>query len=376
MPNRLPEPRGLTSEAVIAALRTNSLTPLAAVEAPSDDPLSGDDSHLALHCCYELFHDGYRGVADRWEWEPSLLRLRRRLEERFLAALRAEHRAVPAPDEHQVADALRTVIGSAAAVPSPSRYLDEQGSIDELRELLVHRSIYQRKEADAHTFGIPRLRGTAKSAMVLIQADEYGAGRPGRSHAELFAVTMKRLGLDPTPGAYVDAVPGVTLATDNLASMFGLHRALRGALVGHLAVFEMTSVVPMGRYARAIRRLTGDDAAAEFYDVHVEADSSHEVIAADDLAGGFVRDEPDLASDVIFGADALIQVEARMATHLVASWEAGCSSICASAPPLARSDLSIRSAETPSPLPCPPPDGRLRVQETVRDGGPGAAVAS
>lgn len=266
-------------------------------------------------------------MEDRWEWEPALLRLRRRLEERFLAALRAEQRPPPPPSPEQVPGALRDLIGSGAATPSPSRYLAEQGSMDELREVLVHRSIYQRKEADAHTFAIPRLRGAAKSAMVTIQADEYGGGRPGRSHAELFAVTMERLGLDPTPGAYIDVVPGVTLATDNLSSMFGLHRALRGALVGHLALFEMTSVVPMSRYAAAIRRLAGDDEAAEFYDVHVSADAEHEVIAANDLAAGFVRDEPGLAGEVLFGAGALMRVEARLATHLVAWWQTGRSSL-------------------------------------------------
>lgn len=312
---------------MVSALRNGALAPLARVPASDDDPLTGDDTHLALHCCYELSHDGYTGVDDRWEWEPALLRLRRRLEDRFLAALRAGYRPPPPPAAHEVGQALYGLIAAGAGGPSPSRHLAEHGSIDELREMLVHRSIYQRKEADAHTFAIPRLRGAAKSAMVTIQADEYGAGRPGRSHAELFAVTMGRLGLDPTPGAYVDVVPGVTLATDNLASMFGLHRTLRGAVVGHLALFEMTSVLPMGLYADAIRRLTGDDLAAEFYKVHVEADAEHEVIAANDLAAGFVRDEPALAADVLFGAAALMGVEARLAAHVVGSWEAGRSSL-------------------------------------------------
>ncbi|MGI8686345.1 MAG: iron-containing redox enzyme family protein [Acidimicrobiales bacterium] len=317
------------SDAVITALRTDSHWPLLGATVLVDDPLTGEDSHLALHCCYELFHDGYDGVDDRWEWEPALLRLRRRLEDRFLVALRAEHRPSRPPSATETPDALRRVIERGAGGPSPSRYLDEQGSVAQLREVLVHRSIYQRKEADAHTFAIPRLRGAAKSAMVTIQADEYGAGRPGRTHAELFGVTMSRLGLDPTPGAYIDVVPGVALATDNLASMFGLHRRLRAAVVGHLAVFEMTSIVPMGRYANAVRRLTGDDLAAEFYDVHVAADAEHEVIASRDLAAGFVRDEPTLAGDVVFGAAALMRVEARLAGHLVTSWEAGRSSLYA-----------------------------------------------
>lgn len=308
------------SDAVITALRTNAHWPLLHTVVLADDPLVGEDTHLALHCCYELFHDGYEGVDDRWEWEPALLRLRRHLEERFLSALRAEHAPPRPPAATDVPAALRKLIAGGGG-PSPSRHLEEGGSIAQLREMLVHRSIYQRKEADAHTFAIPRLRGAAKSAMVVIQADEYGAGRPGRTHAELFAVTMSRLDLDPTPGAYIDVVPGVTLATDNLVSLFGLHRRLRGALVGHLAVFEMTSVVPMGRYAAAVRRLAGDDLAAEFYDVHVAADAEHAIIAANDLAAGFVGDEPDLAGDLLFGAAALMRVEARLARHLMSCWE-------------------------------------------------------
>ena len=55
---------------------------------------------------------------------------------------------------------------------------------------------------------------------------------------------MDAVGLDATYGAYLDQIPGVTLATVNLMSLFGLHRRLRGAIVGHLALFEMTSSVP------------------------------------------------------------------------------------------------------------------------------------
>ena len=57
--------------------------------------------------------------------------------------------------------------------------------------------------------------------MVEIQADEYGNGRPQDIHAELFAQVMEAVGLDATYGAYLDQIPGVTLATVNLMSMFG-----------------------------------------------------------------------------------------------------------------------------------------------------------
>jgi hypothetical protein len=118
----------------------------------------------------------------------------------------------------------------------------------------------------------------------------------------------------------------VTLDTVNLMSFFGLHRRWRGALVGHLALFEMCSVAPMGRYAAALRRL-GIPGAAPFYDVHVEADARHEVIALHDMARELVREEPRLARDVVFGARALDAFEAMFAEHLIAAWSAGRSSL-------------------------------------------------
>src|SRR3954452_22122882 len=105
-------------------------------------------------------------------------------------------------------------------------------------------------------------------------------------HSGLFAQAMEALGLDATVNRYVDRLPGATLATVNLMSLFGLHRRWRGAIVGHLAAFEMTSSVPNRRYANALRRLGFGPRATDFFDEHVEADAVHENLAAVDLAGG------------------------------------------------------------------------------------------
>ena len=120
-----------------------------------------------------------------------------------------------------------------------------------------------------------------------------------------------------------NALSGTTLATVNLMSMFGLHRRLRGAIVGHLAAFEITSPEPNGRYARGLRRLGAGPDATEFFDEHVEADAVHEAVAAHDLAAGLCELEPELAGDVLFGAASLLLLEARFATMLLTCWERG-----------------------------------------------------
>jgi Iron-containing redox enzyme/N-terminal domain of (some) glycogen debranching enzymes len=292
-----------------------------------DHPLGGEDSGLALYLCYELHYRGLPGVDEAWEWNPSLLRFRQRLEAEFMDGVIG---AVGSPSVDMSPSEMRrellALTGSSGG-PSVSEHMAERGTLAEMREFCVHRSLYQLKEADPHSWAIPRLDGRSKAALIAIQIGEYGGGRPERVHAHLFAQTMSELGLDASYGAYLPLVPGVTLATNNLVSLFGLHRRWRGALVGHLAVFEMCSVGPMGNYAAGLRRLGLGNVAADFYDEHVLADETHQVIALDDLAGGLAESDPTLAGSVVFGARAVKLVEQRLAAHILTAWREGRTSL-------------------------------------------------
>jgi hypothetical protein len=324
----LPHARGPVTDALFEALRRPpyALPPVALADGAR--PEADEDLQLALYCCYELHYRGFEEVDPRWEWSPSLLALRAALEEPFEAAL---HELVPPQpyerDPGEMDLALREVADSDDA-PSIARFLETRASEEHLLEFLVHRSAYQLKEADPHSWAIPRLTGTPKAALVEIQADEYGGGRPERIHAELFADSMRAVGLDPEYGAYLDRLPAPTLATVNLMSLCALHRRLRGAIVGHLALFEMTSSLPNRRYARGLRRLGFDTPdATRFFDEHVEADAVHENIAAVDMAGGLARQAPGLAGQIVWGARALVAVEGLWAHHLTEAWDNAGSSL-------------------------------------------------
>ena len=122
----------------------------------------------------------------------------------------------------------------------------------------------------------------------------------------------------------------MTLRASNMMSLFGLHRRLRGALVGHLAavrddvVARRTAATPA-----ALRRLGGADAAARFFDEHVEADAVHEQIAAYELAGGLAAAEPALAADVLFGARCAAYTDTAFAEWVLPRWAVGQSSLLA-----------------------------------------------
>lgn len=314
----VPDARGPLSEIAVALLHGESpVRPVEFDKAVMDD----SDFQLALWTCYELHYRGFSDVDDEREWDPAVLEFRGLLEAQFLTALRE---AVQVETVESASDVPAMLVKLVARDDGPplSLYLQRTATAEQFREFVQHRSVYHVKEADPHSWAIPRLQGRAKAALIEIQSDEYGGGSLERMHSELFRQTMRGLGLTDGYGDYLYRVPGVTLAISNLMSLFGLHRRWRGAVAGHLAVFEMTSSIPNRRYARGIRRLGGDDRTARFYDEHIEADAVHEQIAAYDLCGSLAEDEPPLARDILFGAAAALYLDARFGQYLLERWSA------------------------------------------------------
>jgi hypothetical protein len=314
-PRRLPGLHSTAQRAVVA----------------SGDVLSDDDVQLTLTVLYELHHAGLAGADDGWEWSPDLIAVRTALEEPFEAALRAavleRTSVIDVPTDARAVPAALFALVEADDGPSLSKQLARSATRTQFGEFLTHRSLYHLKEADPHTWAIPRLSGRAKAGLVEIQADEYGGGRPERMHAALFATAMRGAGLDASYGTQVDHLPAVTLAWANAFLLLGLQRRLRGAVAGHLAALEMTSSIPNRRYARGVRRLGFPEETAWFFDEHVEADAVHEQIAAYDLAGALAADEPALVPDIVFGAAVALETDSRVAIHLLSSWAHGRSSL-------------------------------------------------
>src|SRR4051794_32982287 len=181
---RLPEPRGPLSESLCRDLSTASALSAATIEhghrvaEAGACALTDEDLQLSLAICYELHYRGFDDVSEDWEWDPALIRLRKGLEQRHLAALRSLTGPLSATGE----SIDRQLAGLIAADdgPSLSAFMAKQGTLEQWREYLTLRSVYHLKEGDPHTFAVPRLSGRAKAAMVEIQADEYGGGTAAR----------------------------------------------------------------------------------------------------------------------------------------------------------------------------------------------------
>ena len=284
-----------------------------------DLPYADDDLQLALWVSYELQYRGFDGVDPELQWDPAIVAFRSRAERPWIGWLQATCRV--AADERPVAEQLRGLITGADG-PRFAPYLRRHATREQFREFVLNRSVYQLKEADPHSFGIARLDGPAKAALVEIEADEYGGGRAERMHSELFRTTMRWLDLDDTYGRYVPDVPAVTLALSNVMSLFAIHCRWTAALLGHLAALEMTSTLPNRQYATGAIRLGASEEAARYFTEHVEADAVHEQIAAHDLCGSYVRQHPEALPDVLFGARCALTLDDLFADNLLTKWTA------------------------------------------------------
>ncbi len=312
---RLPQPRGVLSAALSDALAGGARA-FPAVGAT--DVRHDEDFQLALWVCYELSYRGFDGVDHAWESDPDLLAFRRELERPWLAALEV----LAPPVEVAPEDVPRALAALVAADDSPplASFLQRTATVGQFREFVAERSVYHLKEADPHSWAIPRLGGRAKAALIEIQADEYGGGRLERMHSELYRATMRALDLNDDYGHYVDHAPAATLAVSNGMSYLGLNRRWTGALIGHLAAFEMTSSLPNRRYGNGLRRLGFDAEATRFYDEHIAADAVHEQIAAHDLCGAHAAEHPEEAADILFGAACALALDAEFARVLLDRW--------------------------------------------------------
>ncbi|MGE2690148.1 iron-containing redox enzyme family protein [Mycolicibacterium pulveris] len=316
----LPQAVGPLSATIIELLRRDR--PALHIR-PIDVPLAeadpyGLDLQLALYVCYELHYRGFAGVNPRWEWNPSLLHLRGRLEEAFLSAVRQDVGEITA-DDSATAEMDKLAVEPVDG-EGPSYYLRDKGTWEQMQEYFVHRSVYHLKEGDPHAWAIPRLAGHAKAAFVAVEFDEFGGGRGDHVHQHLYAELLDAARLDPSYLGYLDAVPADALASVNLMSLFGLHRELRGATIGHFASTEITSSPGSRRLVQALERMGAPDACVAFYQEHVVADAVHEQVVRTDVVEDLIAREPHLERDVVFGIRARDVVEDRLADHMMACW--------------------------------------------------------
>ena len=223
-----------------------------------DDPLGDDDLQLALYLCFELHYRCFAGVDPAWEWRPDLLAVRAVLEEAFFDALEAEVGPGEPVDPDEVGDLLfraRSRRRGRLAL-APARGRGRPRAVPRVRRPPLALPAEGGRPAQ---LGDPAARrpgedGAAGGAGRRVRRRPAASGCTRRSSPRRCGRSASTTARTPTstasrrdPG---DGQPDVG-ARACAASR-------RGAIVGHLAMFEMTSAQPNRRYGNALRRLGFD----------------------------------------------------------------------------------------------------------------------
>ena len=176
-------------------------------DRPPDDALTDDDLQICLAVLYELH---YRGFDERRRRAGSGTRPCSRLRagargagtwRPCASAGRPGRRSTDEPVDRQLAAMIAADDG-----PSLSSFMAKQGTLEQWREYLTLRSVYHLKEADPHTFAIPRLAGRAKAA----HGRDPGRRVRRRLRRADAQRAVRRPDARPRPGRHATARSGTT----------------------------------------------------------------------------------------------------------------------------------------------------------------------
>lgn len=222
---RLPAARGPLSNFVIEHLR-RAPHKLPGLLAPADDPLRGDDFHLALLCTFLVQGCSFEDVAPAWQWNATLVEFRAGLERRFETALTMS--SDPADGGRPVEQP-----GAQDRAHAPAAMLARGGSPEQLDTLLDHRALMTSTVADVWSWLVPRTHEQARAAVIA------------------FGDSVR----DDAGDAPIASLPGVTLARANVLWLLALQRSHGVALAGALAVAESIAARADRELASAAERL-------------------------------------------------------------------------------------------------------------------------
>lgn len=339
--NILPQPRGPITESLFKALTRSpgALSVKVADRIIARDALFGDDAPLALFCLYELHNRGFRGVSDDWEWDPDCLELRRRLECAFVRQLRYEvflsygMTKVSAKDVAMELTALARTSNSQLL-----SFIATDATSTHVEELAIHRSMFRGNEIESRVRAASQLCDHVTSSTRSGGVDDFGLDATVAVHAEMFRMALEATGIDGPHGTSLESVPSASLSSLNLVTMFALHRRWRAALVGYVALREMC-LGSAGSYVTGLERL-GMRGVVDYCRAQHDAGELLDSICLDESVSGFVAAQPELSSDVIFGARSFELLEGAFITRLMTAWSDG------------RSSLRSGRPSTNSILPC------------------------
>lgn len=206
--------------------------------------------------------------------------------------------------------------------PQWPAFIREEISLEQLKQIVSHRSLFFLREPDPWIYAVPTLAGVAKAGLMDLLLDEYGWGKLDHMHSTIYAKLMESLGLETALDHYEPSTPWQFLATQNHQWMLALTPGLSRQLLGTIYLTEADSPAAMNNYLAAWKRLEISDAdVIHFYELHVTADENHRDVALQEVLMPVCDLDPNASHEIACGIFDGKSLEADYANNLLDGFE-------------------------------------------------------
>ena len=246
----------------------------AALEALTDaEPVDDRDALLAMLAIHDLHTAPIQTLGEkvRWQHHPAVAALKCRLEERFVARLRAYDDAMgwDLPDD---AVAAMRMIARRDLVPAIYEWVAAEADLGDLVDYLSLEGGPDGGFDDLVAACQIGLDGEPKLELARNYWDEMGNGTLAAVHTELHRDLARALGLRDVPRT---DLPTEALERGALGSLLATNRWFQPEMVGALGLLELQAGPRCRKVVAALERVGAPQGAFPFYAEHAEVDPRH-----------------------------------------------------------------------------------------------------
>ena len=300
-PAAAPAPRGPLSTALANALTTGPAAVTALYGVAAADRR---DRFLTLLTIYDLHTAPLEvvGAAARFQGDPAVAELKRRLEDDWLGELEAAWQAAGRLAEATTPGAAVAGMRAVAArdrLPAAYKWLARDASWAELIEFLALEGGPDGGFDDLVAACQVGLRGSAKLELAQNYWDEMGGGDPAGVHTALHEQLVEAIGM---PIVARQDLPVEALERAALGGLLATNRWLQPEMLGALGLLELQAGPRCRLVLQAFDRLGAPAAAYPFYVEHAEVDPRHGQDWVDKAVSPIVEEHPRWGPRIIKGA--------------------------------------------------------------------------
>jgi Iron-containing redox enzyme len=276
-----------------------------------DDAFEGDhpqalgEIHRALFSLYELHvTDGTSARAVN-QFNPTLTRLRSRIERAWLA--REERRARASGAALSSTAIVPTLKDLWARHPVSSHplfdFLEKDASREQIVAFFKSDSALNIRFFDLLLYSMIGSREGVRRELAQNLWDEAGRGEAARAHVSLFQHLLEVVGVGRAPDHHASELGWEGLAGHNLFMLACVNRQHYFKLLGVMAMTELLDPSQYEKLARGCRRVgLGGANELEYYDEHVTIDVIHGEGWLSNVIEPILRDTPEVGADILLGA--------------------------------------------------------------------------